>query len=515
MYWSFELFDKKYAINHDATTPCLLIPGWGMRGDVFEWLLPGLAQYFVVTTSDIVHYPAVDQKQQFIDELANSIDEPTWIIAWSLGGNFAIELAQQYPEKVLGLCLVSTTPKFINDEHWDVGMPQASWDKFFDGVASNPEKALRRFDALQVRDDADEKNLQHALSEYRRLQESYSQQDLVNGLQLLESFDQRDMLDTLRIPTLWCFGEVDAITNVYTAEEVRQLMPKADIEVFRLVAHLPFLTSTDHFFKSLLDTRFKEDVQNEKIKVAKSFSKAAESYDQSARLQQWVAGQLIEKIEPCDGVLLDAGCGTAYWTTQLVDKAESVVALDIADGMLRYGKKRYDNIDYWLDADLESLPLDDCSMTTIFSSLSVQWCNDMHKFLFEWHRVLKPGGRAYIATLGPKTLFELRESWEKVDSYKHVNDFLPSDKICEQVSHSPFYLKQLKVEHKVIRYDALMDLMKDLKNIGAQTVMNGGVKSLMGKSRFQKAQEAYEVHRDHVGLLPATYEVIFLVLEKA
>ena len=56
--------------------------------------------------------------------------------------------------------------------------------------------------------------------------------------------------------------------------------------------------------------------------------------------------------------------------------------------------------------------------------------------------------------------------------------------------------------------------MRDLKKIGAQTVVQGGIKGLMGKQRLQKAEQAYEVYRDSLDMLPATYEVIFISLEK-
>lgn len=514
MYWHIEKYDEQYAIGVDAIMPCLLIPGWSVGSDIFEWLLPGLAQHFVVSCADVKAYPELANKDSFIAELAAAILTPTWIIGWSLGGNIALDLAVQYPDKVLGLCLLSTTPRFIEDENWSVGMAVDVFEKFQQGLAANVTKMLHRFDLLQSKDDKYSDSLRYALGEYRAQQKPLPVEDLQRGLDLLQNYDQRDLIRTIQQPMLWCFGSTDTLVNSDTVEEIRQILPLVNIEVFHQTAHLPFLTATDHFFKALLQLFDKNQLLMEKHKVAKAFSKAAKSYDQSARLQQWVAGRMIEKVNVVDGILLDAGCGTAYWTTQLAEKADTVIGLDMAEGMLQYGKSKYRNISYWLGADLELLPLSDGSVSQIFSSLSVQWCHDMHQLLDEWYRILKPGGKAYIATLGPQTLFELRESWSKVDSYNHVNYFLSSDKICEQVGLSRFTLKELQIEHKVIRYETLMALMKDLKNIGAQTVMHGGIKSLMGKSRFIQAQNAYEEYRDHVGLLPATYEVIFLCLEK-
>ena len=66
-----------------------------------------------------------------------------------------------------------------------------------------------------------------------------------------------------------------------------------------------------------------------------------------------------------------------------------------------------------------------------------------------------------------------------------------------------------------MRYDTVAALMRDLKNIGAQTVLNKKTSGLMGKQRFNKANAAYEQFRDASGLLPATYDVIYCQLKKS
>jgi malonyl-CoA O-methyltransferase len=61
------------------------------------------------------------------------------------------------------------------------------------------------------------------------------------------------------------------------------------------------------------------------------------------------------------------------------------------------------------------MPLADNSVAHIFSSLALQWCENIPALMFEIERVLQPGGTAVIATLGPDTLRELRSAWAKVD----------------------------------------------------------------------------------------------------
>ena len=65
----------------------------------------------------------------------------------------------------------------------------------------------------------------------------------------------------------------------------------------------------------------------------------------------------------------------------------------------------------------------------------------------------------------------------------------------------------MEMETLTLTYDKVIDLMRDLKGIGAQTVRNRS-KSLTGKTKFKKMIDMYESYRSE-GKLPATYEVIY------
>jgi malonyl-CoA O-methyltransferase len=65
----------------------------------------------------------------------------------------------------------------------------------------------------------------------------------------------------------------------------------------------------------------------------------------------------------------------------------------------------------------------------------------------------------------------------------------------------------MEMEKLILTYEKVIDLMHDLKAIGAQNVENQA-KSLTGKTKFKKMNEMYESYRED-GKLPATYEVIY------
>ena len=525
MSWHLKQYADQYAINPQAKKSCVLIPGWGMNSDIFESLLPALSQDFIVYLADATSYSdmptpviATAQLQQLI---AEQISGNVTLIGWSLGGNIAVQLALDFPRTVNALCLLACSPAFVANDNWPQAMPNKIFQLFVDGIEKNSDKTLKRFDLLQAKGDAQQKNLSHALSEFRQQQSLLSVQELSAGLHLLSLFDQSSRLCELSQPLLWCFGEKDQLVNAAMAADAAKIIGDDKVHVFEGASHLPFLTATDDLFNVLqpfIDLIDKSRV-NDKKKIAQSFSKAACGYDAAAEVQKMIAEKLITSLpNNKNAVLLDAGCGTGFWTSQLKDDFNTVIGMDMAEGMLQFAQQKNTHKKvFFCGGDMEQLPLANKSVDIIFSSLAVQWCESLLPLFNEWARVLKPEGKVFLATLGPKTLLELKMSFQAADDASHVNTFLSVDDISRQVDQSALSMEQLSSEIIVMHYERMRDLMADLKSIGAQTLTHQFGKSasgLMGKNRFKKAVHAYEAFREPSGFLPASYDVIYLQLVK-
>ncbi len=250
--------------------------------------------------------------------------------------------------------------------------------------------------------------------------------------------------------------------------------------------------------------------------IASAFSRAAASYDQHAAFQREVGHQLLELMpDQLSGKrVLDLGCGTGYFSQRLLDSGAVVVCADLSAEMLEKARERCGtrNIDYKL-CDAESLPFSDSSFDYVFSSLALQWCDDLAVPLKEVKRILKPGGQGYFSTLLEGSLYELDQAWSKVDSYQHVNRFISRNKVKLALAQAGYPKHHLFLQPITLRYASAFALMKDLKGIGA-THVEGRAKGLVSRRALTQVEAAYRACCGLEEDLPATYQVCFGVLHR-
>jgi malonyl-CoA O-methyltransferase len=192
-----------------------------------------------------------------------------------------------------------------------------------------------------------------------------------------------------------------------------------------------------------------------------------------------------------------------------------VVGLDIAEGMLRFARENHNSVQHWLCGDAEYLPLTDSSVQHIFSSLAIQWCSQLPQLFSELHRVLSPGGQLRIATLGPQTLYELRDAWKAVDHYAHVNHFEPAENLQAAMVDAGFDDVSIATQTITLSFADLKQLTHELKALGAHNMNSGQSGGLTGRARLKAFKAAYESFRREDGTLPATYEVYYLTASRS
>lgn len=267
--------------------------------------------------------------------------------------------------------------------------------------------------------------------------------------------------------------------------------------------------------------------------VRRAFSRASSSYADAAKLQHEVEARLLESLDyyaegraadaQAPAVVVDLGCGpgSAARAMQARWPKARVLALDLALPMLQSQAdagglaRRLARLlpgagapmPARVCADARALPLADHSVDLLFSSLCLQWVEDLPAVFAGFRRALRPGGMLVVSTFGPDTLFELRSAFAAADAVPHVSPFASIAQFGDALIAAGFRNPVLDRDELVTHYDDLPALMRELRAIGATNALRARRHTLTGKARFAAASAAYDAFRTDARL-PATWEVI-------
>lgn len=243
-----------------AGPPLVLLHGWGMNAAVWEPLLGGLGEQFAVTVLELPGHgasPPADAcpcapLEDWAERCLAVAPVKAWWLGWSLGGQVAMAAALRAPERVEGLSLVGSTPRFVQGADWPHAMPAATFAQFADALALDPAATLKRFLALQVRGADEARETLRRLRAELDARPPASREGLAQGLEILAGTDLREALRDLRCRTHWLFGERDTLVPPAAAAAIAQLLPDAAVDIVPGAGHAPFLS---HPYASLARLR--------------------------------------------------------------------------------------------------------------------------------------------------------------------------------------------------------------------------------------------------------------------
>lgn len=513
-----------------AKQELVLLHGWSSDQRVWRPMLEFLRCWANVTVLDLPGCAPGLSCEDDLDVVCEAVMAATppraVYMGWSLGGQLVIALAVRFPQRVTAVLTLCSNPKFVADSTWP-GMNVDAFGQFKQEVEQHPAAALRRFDSLQSAGAPQPRVLRRAL---QRLRDGAPPQLLSAGLTWLEDLDFRIELQALPQPQLHLLAPDDGLVPANIAAALERLLAdntKASVHLIDSGSHAVLLEAPEEIAAcaerfladaGLLDGICPPFELLDKADVAKSFSRAAREYDSVAQLQRDVGYELLQRLDDWSlkpQTVLDLGSGTGYFYPALRTRypGAQYIGLDLAEGMSRFAQEQFPDRADWLVADAEALPLATSSIDLVFSSLAVQWCYQPHVLFTELARVLRPGGRCVFSSLGPGTLCELRDAWAAVDEHQHVNEFLPPEMLKAAAAQSRCLSLELDSTQYRMEYQQVRELLHELKTLGAHNVNRKRLAGLTGRRTLQGMLRAYEARRED-DVLPATYEVLFGVMEK-
>jgi pimeloyl-[acyl-carrier protein] methyl ester esterase len=267
---------SSYLKTIKQSIPIVLLHGWGLNSGVWQPLIANLPTEFTdvfhVITIDLPGFGSnIDNKvspyslANVCQHIANTIEQPAIYLGWSLGGLVATEMALTYPEKVLGLITVASSPRFIeqrsevvednviNQLLWAGIKPQVL-DFFHQQLQIDAEKTISGFLKLQAMGSP------HVRQDIKQISELIFQYDMANkntlneSLKLLETSDFRLTLAEINQPFLRLYGSADSLVPKSVIGQVAIITGNnSDQYIFERASHAPFISHLDDFTQVLTD----------------------------------------------------------------------------------------------------------------------------------------------------------------------------------------------------------------------------------------------------------------------
>jgi pimeloyl-[acyl-carrier protein] methyl ester esterase len=236
-----------YAKTFGNGKDIVLIHGWGFGSVVMNAFAELLAKNYRVTLLDLPGYGQSDECENYsLGNIAQLISpllpDNCILIAWSLGGLWAIKLANLVPHKIKKIITLSTNPCFISNESW-LGVSPEIFSAFEHKLEKNPEELLTHFMLLQTMGADKQKiicqNIKKMVFEDNLLP---SMQTLKAGLEILKSVDTRELLKRMDQPILFILSNDDYLVPMAIGEKIKNLNANIKVAVMDNASHMAFLT---------------------------------------------------------------------------------------------------------------------------------------------------------------------------------------------------------------------------------------------------------------------------------
>ncbi len=250
--------------------PVVLIHGWGLNSAVWQPFIDNLpvefTNVFDIITVDLPGFGINIDKElspyslaNICQYITNSITQPAIYLGWSLGGLVATEMALSYPDKVIALITVASSPRFLeegikqdnsNGKPW-LGLKAKVLDAFYQQLQVDTRKTISGFLKIQAMGSP------HIRQDIKQITKLVFQHEMANkttldqSLRLLENSDFRPQLQDISQPFLRLYGDADNLVPKAVIEKIAKLAPHSDQHIFKQASHAPFISHADDFKKTL------------------------------------------------------------------------------------------------------------------------------------------------------------------------------------------------------------------------------------------------------------------------
>lgn len=234
-------------VAESAKLPLVLVHGWGMNARAFDNLAEHLAGAFDLLVPNLPGHGGREALSDnslaaWAEDLARQLPEGAVLLGWSLGGQVAMRVAIEYPDKVSRLVLLATTPRFVAAPDWLHAMGREDLEAFGAALLAEPRATLLRFLSLQTRGMEGQKAMLQQLRQTMIAAPVPERAALEAGLAILRDSDLREMAGEVRQPTLVVHGALDTLSAPGAGAWLTAALPDARHVELPRAGHAPQLS---------------------------------------------------------------------------------------------------------------------------------------------------------------------------------------------------------------------------------------------------------------------------------
>jgi pimeloyl-[acyl-carrier protein] methyl ester esterase len=220
----------------------VFLHGWGTHPVIWEPLLEFFPSARTLPLPGYAESEAAFTLELIASKLATQMEVGSTLVGWSLGGQAAVRIALDYPEKISRLVLIAATPCFVNREDWQYGVAAEVFDQFAASLAEDYAGTIRRFLSLQAQGSSEMREVLSLLRRKLLDQGRPAAGVLEAGLDILQSADMRHDVARLEMPLALIHGTGDKLAPLAAARWLAGAMPGARLHEIEGAAHAPFLS---------------------------------------------------------------------------------------------------------------------------------------------------------------------------------------------------------------------------------------------------------------------------------
>ena len=236
--------------------PIILIHGWGMNKQIWNGVLDSLSPELLsrVTVVDMPGYGNNTEtlERYDLDGLAgwlkSLVKKPSHIVGWSLGGLLAIKFAHQYPDLTVGVGLVASTPRFMEEGDWP-GIKPNVLAMFSKQLVVDHKDTVKRFLKIQALGSESMRTDLKQIQDWVFSVPDPKIEALDAGLTMLQDVDLREEFSSITTPVNVLLGRLDSLVPNSVEQKLIDLVPSAKITVMPGVSHAPFISKKEQFIK--------------------------------------------------------------------------------------------------------------------------------------------------------------------------------------------------------------------------------------------------------------------------